>query len=255
MSSSIYSATQGQGAAVVLISGLGGLASFWAPLVAPLSRDYQVLTFDHPGVGHSRLDGPPSIPGIVDAVLQLLDEHGIERAHVVGHSTGSLVAQSLALDHPQRVASAVLSSGWAKPDKRFEDFFAYRQYLLAQLGGAAYTALTRLVAYPSAFYNEQFATAGALDVEMPSEVDVAMTQARMAMLLNYHRRDELHRLRLPVAVVGAGDDYVIAFHHSQDLARLIPGAQLVELSGGHFAPVTRTHAYHAVLRHFWESLT
>jgi aminoacrylate hydrolase len=254
MSNKIFALDQGQGQPVVLISGLGGLSSFWQPVVDALSSDYRVITFDHPGVGQSEIEGLPTIPGIVDSLLRVLDEKGIEQAHLVGHSTGSLVTQCMALDHAQRVGSIVLSSGWARPDKRFQDFFAYRKYLLAQLGGAAYTALTRLVAYPSQWYGEHFAVDRPLDFDEPSTVDVAMTQARMDMLLTYNRRDELPSLNVPARVIGARDDYVIPFHHSQELASLVPGAGLIELSGGHFAPVTRTDAYTAVLRQFWESL-
>ncbi|MFJ3486851.1 alpha/beta fold hydrolase [Pseudomonas sp. NPDC090202] len=255
MSNTIYSREQGSGPAVVLISGLGGLAAFWEPVVALLRDDYRVITFDHPGVGQSGIDGLPNIPGIADALLGILDDKDIQRAHLVGHSTGSLVAQTLALDHPERVASVVLSSGWARPDKRFEDFFAYRKYLLERLGGTAYNALTRLVAYPSSFYGEHFAEAAALDFDQPSTLDTAMTQARMDMLLGYSRRAELPSLKLPVAVIGAADDYVIPFHHSQELAAVIPGARLHELSGGHFAPVTRTQPYTVLLRQFWEAQT
>jgi aminoacrylate hydrolase len=253
MSNSIYAQEKGSGQPIVLISGLGGLASFWQPVVDALSDDYRIITFDHPGVGQSEIDGLPTIPGIKEALLSVLDEKGIKQAHLVGHSTGSLVAQAMALDNPERVRSVVLSSGWAKPDKRFQDFFAYRKFLLTQLGGTAYNALTRLVAYPSTWYGEHFAVAGELDLEAPSSVDVEMTNARMDMLLNYSRREELSLLDLPLCVIGAKDDYIIPFHHSQDLAGVIPGARLFELSGGHFAPVTRTQLYTALLRQFWEA--
>lgn len=255
MSPPIFVQDCGQGPAVILISGLGGLGVFWKPVIERLSSRYRVVTFDHPGVGRSAIDGSPSIPGIVQAVLQVMEDMGLERAHLVGHSTGSLVAQAMALDHPKQVISVVLSSGWAKPDKRFEDFFAYRQYVLTRLGGTAYSALTRLIAYPSSYYAEHFAAEPPLDFDEPSSVDVAMSQARMDMLLNYSRHGELGAINRPVTVIGAPDDYIVPFHHSRELARLIPGAALIELHGGHFAPVTRTFAYCALLESFWESVT
>ncbi|WP_435609792.1 alpha/beta fold hydrolase [Pseudomonas knackmussii] len=253
MANEVFALDQGTGEAVLLISGLGGQAAFWQPTVAELSSAYRVITFDHPGIGGSALSGLPTIPGIVAAVLRLLDERDLEQIHVVGHSTGSLVAQSLALDHPERVKSIVLSSGWAQPDKRFEDFFAYRKLLLDRLGGAAYTALTRLVAYPSEWYGEHFAVAEALDFEAPSPVDVKMVAARIDMLLGYSRKAELANVRRPTFVIGAADDYVIPYHHAQELASLIPGATLWELSGGHFTPVTRTAEFASLLRNFWEA--
>lgn len=253
MSAPIFVQDCGHGPAVILISGLGGLGAFWKPVIERLSSRYRVITFDHPGMGRSGIEGVPSIPGIVDAVLQVIHDNGLKRVHLVGHSTGSLVAQAMALDHPNQVISVVLSSGWAKPDKRFEDFFAYRKYLLARLGGTAYSALTRLIAYPSRYYAEHFAAEPALDFDEPSPIDIEMNQGRMDMLLSYSRRGELGAIHHPVTVIGAPDDYIVPFHHSQELARLIPGAALVELAGGHFAPVTRTSAYCALLQSFWET--
>lgn len=253
MGKNIYSVDQGAGEAVVLVSGLGGLSTFWQSVVMELIDDYRVITFDHPGVGRSGIVGLPTIPGIVNALLSVLDERGVEKAHIVGHSTGSLVTQAMALDHAERVKSIILSSGWTMPDKRFRDFFAYRQFILAKLGGTAYNAMTRLVAYPSQWYGENFAVEEPLDYSAPSAVDVEMTLARMDMLQSYSRRSELDRINLPACVIGAQDDFVIPFHHSEELARLIPGAKLIELSGGHFAPVTRTSIYTSLLREFWES--
>ncbi|MNE65448.1 putative aminoacrylate hydrolase RutD [compost metagenome] len=73
------------------------------------------------------------------------------------------------------------------------------------------------------------------------------------MLQNYTRRDELKNIALHACVIGAQDDFIIPYHHSEELARLIPGAKLIELSGGHFSPVTRTSVYTSLLRNFWET--
>lgn len=254
MALKIHSREEGRGDAVILVSGLGGLGAFWQPVVDILADHYRVITFDHPGVGLSEIEGLPTIPGIADALLQVMAERAVQSAHIVGHSTGSLVTQCMALDHADQVASIVLSSGWTKPDKRFRDFFAYRKYVLEHLGGTAYNAMTRLVAYPSTWYGENFAVDECLDYGAPSSVDAPMTQARMDMLQAYSRRDQLAQIDCPATVIGAADDFIIPFHHSEELASLIPRARLVELSGGHFAPVTRTEHYVALLREFWESL-
>ncbi|MBP0625054.1 alpha/beta fold hydrolase [Cupriavidus sp. LEh25] len=238
------------GDAIVLVSGLGGMSSFWNPVIGVFKDRRRVIALDHPGVGRSTLEGRPSIEGIARAVLNVMDEKEIERAHIVGHSTGSLVAQALALDSPKRVQSIVLSSGWAKPDKRFEDFFAYRKYVLAKLGGNAYDALTKLTAYPSEWYGRHLAASEPLDFDAPSRIDVGMIEARIDMLLTYSRRDELAAIKCPTLVIGAQDDYIIPFHHSLELAELIPGATLRELSGGHFAPVTRTDPWVSILDQF-----
>ena len=94
---------QGQGHPVVLMAGLGGLGAFWRPVMERLSRQHLCITFDHPGMGRSPPAAEHSIGHIATEVLGLLEQLKLPSAHFVGHSTGGLVAQVLALDHPQRV--------------------------------------------------------------------------------------------------------------------------------------------------------
>ena len=91
---------------VVLIHGVGMNQSVWAPQIEALSTAYRVLVYDMLGHGASAL--PTAAPTLDEYAAQLealLDEMQIERAHVVGHSMGALVALEFALTHPQRTRS------------------------------------------------------------------------------------------------------------------------------------------------------
>lgn len=95
---------RGQGEALLLIHGVGLNADAWGPQVDALSDTHRVIALDMPGHGQSA--PPASQAAIADYAAQavaLLDALGIERANVVGHSMGGLVALAMALDHPQRV--------------------------------------------------------------------------------------------------------------------------------------------------------
>lgn len=97
---------QGRGTPVVLIHGVGLQAAVWHPQIAALSAHHDVIALDMPGHGGSSL--PPADARLGDysgAVLALLDALAIERAHVIGHSMGALVALDFALDHPGRALS------------------------------------------------------------------------------------------------------------------------------------------------------
>jgi 3-oxoadipate enol-lactonase len=100
----------GSGPTLLLIHGLGYARWGWEPVVEPLARSFDVLLFDNRGVGES--DAPPgpytTAQLALDAV-QVLDEAGVERAHVLGTSLGGMVAQELALAHPGRVDKLVLA--------------------------------------------------------------------------------------------------------------------------------------------------
>lgn len=108
----IYYETHGTGDALMLISGTGGTCDSWRPYQVPaFSQHYQVIIFDHRGVGRSdKPDEPYSTRGFAADAVALLDALDIERAHIMGQSMGGRVAQWIALDFSKRVRSLILSS-------------------------------------------------------------------------------------------------------------------------------------------------
>ena len=98
----------GDGDAVLLIHGLGGTSNTWTPLMSVLAR-HRAISFDLPGSGRShRVEGPLSIARFVQSALRALQLAGVERAHVVGHSLGTIVATHLAASVPGKVRSLCL---------------------------------------------------------------------------------------------------------------------------------------------------
>lgn len=102
----------GSGEPMLLIQGMSATHLTWGrPFLAPLEESFDCVVFDHRGMG---LSGPAEMPfGIVDLagdVVGLLDALGIERAHVVGISMGGMIAQELALSHPQRIRTLTLGA-------------------------------------------------------------------------------------------------------------------------------------------------
>ncbi|HZD09964.1 MAG TPA: alpha/beta fold hydrolase, partial [Candidatus Binatia bacterium] len=108
----LYYESHGHGEALVLISGTGGSCDSWLRYQVPtFAQEYQVLIFDHRGVGRSdKPDEPYSTRGFASDAVGLLDVLGIEKAHFMGQSMGGRVAQWVALDFPERVRSLILSS-------------------------------------------------------------------------------------------------------------------------------------------------
>jgi pimeloyl-ACP methyl ester carboxylesterase len=96
------------GAPFVLIHGLGGDRHTWRPVVDGLTAERDVVVVELPGFGTSTPlppDVEPSPVALAAAVLRRLDEAGVRRAHVVGHSLGGWVALELADLVPSRVVS------------------------------------------------------------------------------------------------------------------------------------------------------
>jgi len=99
----------GAGPPLLLIQGLGYARWGWEPVVEPLARSFDVILFDNRGIGESDAPaGPYTAAQMAGDAIQVLDEAGVERAHVLGTSLGGMIAQELALTYPERVDRLVL---------------------------------------------------------------------------------------------------------------------------------------------------
>lgn len=118
----LYFEIAGDGPPLVLIMGIGYDSTLWMKQVPELSEHFQVITFDNRDVGRSsEADAPYAIEDMADDVAGLLDQLGIERAHILGLSMGGQIAQRFALRHPDRVERLILSGTGAAPARRVFD--------------------------------------------------------------------------------------------------------------------------------------
>lgn len=105
----------GEGFPVVMIHGLGGGSDTFDSLMPALSN-FKVIRPELPGSGQSVIpDQPITIPSLADAIISLLRSLGIDRAHVVGHSLGTLVCQCIAEKEPTLVESLALFGALTEP--------------------------------------------------------------------------------------------------------------------------------------------
>jgi aminoacrylate hydrolase len=234
--SHLYVERQGAGFPVFLVSGLGGLGSYWKEQVPVFSRCFEVITHDHRGVGQSDRDRSAyTVARMADDVLKLMDALGVEKAHVVGHSTGGAIAQTLALEHPDRLASIVIAASWTRADAYFRRHFAMRKELLSRIGPEAYVQAATLALYPPWFIaqnNEKLRLMEAQNLASFTYPEIVLS--RIEAILAFDRVAELGRVRTPTLVIGAADDIVTPAYFSEELARLIMGAELKLFPrGGH----------------------
>jgi len=121
----LYHQVQGEGYPLLLIPGLTADHMTWLPLIDPLAKQYQVVTFDNRGSGQSPTPkGTSTIEHFAHDTIALMDELKIDKAHIVGQSMGTAIAQYIAADFPERVDKLILSNGMTKSDKTSE--FAFR---------------------------------------------------------------------------------------------------------------------------------
>jgi pimeloyl-ACP methyl ester carboxylesterase len=103
---------EGSGPAVLMVMGLAYPAAAWHRQVPVLAQHYRVITVDNRGAGATGLvpGSPYTVETMTDDLLAVLEAAGEEQAHIVGISMGGLMAQELALSHPERCSSLTLIS-------------------------------------------------------------------------------------------------------------------------------------------------
>ena len=115
----LYYEEHGSGEPLLLIMGWGGNAASWEPQLAGLAENFRVIIFDNRGAGRSSApDEPYSIVQMATDTARLMEALELPRAHVFGISMGGMIAQELALMHPEKVGALVLGCSAHSLDRR-----------------------------------------------------------------------------------------------------------------------------------------
>lgn len=240
---SLYYETRGSGPPLVLVTGLSGTAAFWAQHVDALAGRFTLILHDHRGTGrssHSQI--VYSVDQMADDTLQLIDHLGLDKVYFAGHSTGGAIGQTLAIDHPDRLDRVVLSATWAGKDAYFDLFFTWRKRLLLEVGREDYLRSILFAAKPPAWYRDHPQELAAMTPEFIEErvPDLHCAASRLDAIMAFDRRAQVAQIAAPCLVICAQDDIVTPPYLSEELAELIPNAELKLLpDGGHFYPQTR----------------
>jgi pimeloyl-ACP methyl ester carboxylesterase len=127
---------EGTGVPLVFLHGFGSTKDDYADVIhQPALAAHPVLAYDAPGCGASRCSDPSAVtvPLLVEVAEAVVDSHGIDQCHLVGHSMGGLTALLFADRQPQRVRSFIDIEGNLAP----EDCFLSRQILRHSSGDPA----------------------------------------------------------------------------------------------------------------------
>jgi poly(3-hydroxyoctanoate) depolymerase len=225
----IHVQTCGEGDPLLLYSGIWGEVRLWEHLL-PHLRGFRTIAFDSPGIGQSQLPAVPmSMRDLARFGTAVLDELGIDSAHVLGVSFGGAVAQQMALSHPDRVRRLVLVStshgAFAIPGDpvAFWHFIHPRSYhpeRLETVAGAMFGG--RLRSKPELVRS--------MHIKRPQDMMAVMY--RLAPLAGWTSLPWLHTIRHRTLVVAGDDDPVTPLVNHQVIATLIPAAELHTVKGG-----------------------
>jgi pimeloyl-ACP methyl ester carboxylesterase len=255
---------------LLLIMGLGGQMILWDPeLCKQLAQaGLHVIRFDNRDVGLSskleemgaaelgevftaarrleEIELPYTIEDMADDAIGLLDGLGLHGAHVCGASMGGMIAQTMAIRHPDRVLSLIsMASTTGNPE-----------LAAAGLDSIDFPAIPLMSVPREREANIEYTVKGmrelsgpgfAFDEERARRVAAALydrcfypegtARQFLALLASGSRRAALAKLTLPTLVVHGDSDPLVPVRHGKDTAEAVPGAELLVIEGmGHELP-------------------
>lgn len=229
----------GEGEPLLLIQGMSATHLAWGrPFLDQLERNFETIVFDNRGMG---LSGEAELPfttaDMAGDTAGLMDALGLETAHVVGISMGGMIAQELALAHPERIRTLMIGASYCGgPEGSLmapEDL---------QLLGEAYASGERERVFRAMWEinlspdfraeDSRFAAFTEMGSQLPAPQPVVLQQMRACAAHDTHER--LGQISLPTLVIHGDVDRLLGYNNGQEIAALIPGSRFETLEGvGH----------------------
>lgn len=239
------------GEPLVLVHGYTGDVGDWEHQIAEFSRTHRVLAMDHRG--HGRSEGPAdrstyTIEQMSHDIEEIIARAGFERYHLVGHSMGGAVSQEIALRSPGRLMSLTLHDTGPGFDLRSD---VVKAYFAQRLRTAEEHGMAALAEVPSPFPDPPNMTPErrAYEKRRMAAMSVHGFAGAWEALNSWTgTRDRAHQIAAPTMVI-YGDLDVMVAKGMEFLARTIPGAHRVVVSGaGHSPQFEKPSEFNAALR-------
>jgi pimeloyl-ACP methyl ester carboxylesterase len=224
----IYVEQVGQGPDVLLIGGLGDTIESWQFQLDALADRYRLTAFDNRGAGRTAMpETPATVEAMADDAAGVLRALDIPSAHVAGFSAGSIIAQELALRHPELVRSLVLQSTWPAMDAYMRRFAELVRWLV----DAAPSERAFLRWFFTFIYTARAHNDGTVDqfieevLAFPHKQAPENTQRTLDALVDHDTSDRLVQIAAPTLVLAGGLDPTSRPELCRAVAALIPDAR------------------------------
>jgi len=251
-----YAAAGAGPRAVVFLHGIGGNCDSFIDELPRLAPAWHALSWDMPGYGASPTITPLSFEALAQAVVAVLDAERIEKAALVGHSLGGMIAQETAARFPQRVSALVLfatSAAFGGKDDKFKNEFLAQRLAPLDAGKSMHEIADELTMGlfgpnpPEAARRRAIASMGA--------IPPAAYRAALECIVTFNRTDDLARIACPTLVLASEHDRLAPPKTMERMAARIPGARYHCIAGaGHLANFEQPAAFAAILDEFLATL-
>jgi 3-oxoadipate enol-lactonase len=243
---------------VLMIQGLGADKHGWDMQRYYLALRYRVIALDNRGAGRSdKPFGHYTLEQMAADAISVLDEAGVDRAHVVGASMGGAISQIVGLKYPERVISLTLACTACRNHPWRRELLGSWATAASERGmGAMAGEAARWVIGPRSFRRllPAFGWLGPLAMGRTSHAFVA--QVRAILDVDESVAEQLEQVDIPTMVVVGNQDILTPRGDSEEIADRMPNAELVVISGAaHGFMVEHATTFNKVLSEFLGRVT
>ncbi len=230
----------GDGPPLLVLNGFAATIADWDPsFIDGLASSNELILLDHRGMGGSTDNGRSfDIAQLADDAADAMETLGFHRTSVLGWSMGGFVAQTLALQSPDRVNKLVLLS--TDPGGRDADLASAAVWSqLTDMSGTPHEQARRLLAllFPSHVAESFYREFGEIVAAARARLSPDLINRQAAAIDGWHRNGIANRLReigAPVLIATGTEDIVIPPSNALKLVNAISGAWLAQFPrGGH----------------------
>jgi len=254
----VYVHQAGQGPDVLLIGGLGDTVESWQFQLDGLADRYRLTAFDNRGAGRTPMpDAPATVEAMADDAAGVLRGLGIPSAHIAGFSGGSIIAQELALRHPELVRSLVLQSTWPAMDPYLDKWAGFVRWLV----DAAPSERDFLEAFFLSIYTPRAHNAGVVDqiieeaLAFPYKQSPEHTKRTLDAFVGHDTTARLPQIAAPALVLAGGIDITSRPELCRAVAELIPDARFEVMEEESHQPFQEVpHEWNARVDAFWSEI-
>jgi len=220
----------GDGFPVVLIHGLAGDHTAWLPQIDMFKDRYRVVAMDNPGSGDSSpVDSPTSTEELADTMIALMDNLGIEKAHVVGRSLGGLIGQHMMLRAPDRIQCMVLAASTPKVDRIGRRILEnMREVLEWRDNWVDWARHSAHVFVAPAFYNDNPEAIARIEALVGNETRSKVSYVNLNnTALAHDTADRLGEISCPTLIMAGRQDPICSMQGTDELSAGIVGSETV----------------------------
>jgi 3-oxoadipate enol-lactonase len=250
----LYYEMHGEGKPLVLIAGLTCDTTFWRPIIYRLSHHFQVLIFDNRGVGQSDSpDEPYYIEDMAKDTVCLIKALELENPHILGHSMGGAIAQTIAHKHPDLIDKLIISNSLIKLNSAarlmeqslinfYKDNVDRKKIIEAQIPWI----------FSSDFLQDEKTVEGLINYELtrPHPQTFIGFKRQVEALFQFDSSKWYQKIPHTTLVIGCDED-ILCPHDSETLGKNIPRAHYVNFHKvGHAPSIEKPKEFNQAILEF-----